>query len=310
MRKLAFIILVLLFAFALWLTTRTEPAVAPISTETSSPTATSLSGVVREAGPGIERDAMAAPSEARPAEFTPEGRTAGALLVRVVDEKDNPVPMVGIVITPFDGRSPVIHGRTSATDAQGVARIDDLPAEKAKIRLDRGTTRIVAVRPGAITDVKFALPSGTTVEGSVVDAQGQPIPNATIWVRRRAGNSFGEPVGRSEADGTFRLRCLALSTFVGATAPGLAASAMQPVARSTYTPQNMKFVLGFSCRQDSGTRARCDRPAARGRRHPNRRPDRWPRRDHCPWNRAPRLVARAAAQRERRLLRGHIRATG
>jgi RNA polymerase sigma factor (sigma-70 family) len=110
---------------------------------------------------------------------------------------------------PFRGR----------TDEDGLAVFDALFAGPVRLRLDRGWRFDVAVTAGATTSAEFSLPEGERVEGRVVDARGDPVPGAEVWLW--AGDSWnGSRAVTAGDDGSFHLKGLRGQVRVGARAGG------------------------------------------------------------------------------------------
>jgi len=137
----------------------------------------------------------------------------GELQLIVVDDEDHPVPnarvrvvsvMPSTATTPFD----------DFTDEYGRVAVGPLGAGYVAITIDAKTVRRTMranIEPGRRTDVTLATPVGAAVIGVVRDADGRPIPGATIRSapRPRAPGSEGmiedSLKAVSDANGVYRM---------------------------------------------------------------------------------------------------------
>jgi hypothetical protein len=119
------------------------------------------------------------------------GRLAGRV---VAEETGDPLRNARVVLSPGAAEAPVV-----LTDGDGRFAFGRLPAGRYTVSatksgyagssaLARTAVRrpvIVAVGDGAgVTDVIVSLPRGAAIAGRVQDDQGEPIPNANIFVER------------------------------------------------------------------------------------------------------------------------------
>ncbi|MCC7397554.1 MAG: sigma-70 family RNA polymerase sigma factor [Planctomycetes bacterium] len=206
----------------LWLAAVTQPpaSVAPPAAPTD----------VAQAGLPAPRDDLGAATNGESARSTAAvGDLAEAeLVVRVVDRRGQPVPRVGIVVTPANGRDPVLFRRRAVTDAQGEARVAGGNDCDRIVACDRSASTAVAA--GARL-AQLTVADGHELRGRVVDAAGAPVADAHIWLGDAdAGPWRGNDVARSDADGRFLLTHVAAGSFVAARHDTLARSEVAAVA--------------------------------------------------------------------------------
>ena len=160
-----------------------------------------------------------------------DGATTGALLLHVV-WGDDKTPAEDVAYKLFRGGDDELFGQPRArTDADGDARFTGLLPGRVFAELMRpdagndGFARAEIVA-GQETRVEVTLPLGMTAVGRVVDGGGAPIADAEVLA---CGWGGGEtlPIGRSDADGRFRLRGIATHCHIGARAHGFAASPLR-----------------------------------------------------------------------------------
>ncbi|MBL8731913.1 MAG: sigma-70 family RNA polymerase sigma factor [Planctomycetes bacterium] len=206
--------------FGIWVVAVTQPpaSVAP-------PAPTDVAQAVRPA----PRSDMGAATNGEPMRSTAAvGDLAEAeLLVRVVDRRGQPVPRVGIVVTPANGRDPVLFRRRAVTDAQGEARVAGGNDCDRIVACDRAASTAVAAGDRV---AELTVADGHELRGRVVDAAGAPVADAHIWLGDAdAGPWRGNDVARSGADGRFLLTHVATGSFVAARHDTLARSEVAAV---------------------------------------------------------------------------------
>src|SRR6185436_13206533 len=116
-----------------------------------------------------------------------------------------------------------------ATDASGTARFRGLEPGPWYVRLLRGREDSARVREGRETELTLAILAGVTVEGRVVDARGEPVAEAEVWLSERYRNDVGHVVTRSDAHGEFTLPCVGPDHWLGARKGGFAPSTLRGV---------------------------------------------------------------------------------
>ena len=153
--------------------------------------------------------------------------TTGSLLVRA-EYADEPKIAAGrtIIVAP-PGADFRVGTRRAVTDAEGIARFDDLPpgtvrVETPLITVDASWAEIV---PGTSTECTLQLRGGMTVTGTVVDAGGVPVGSAIVEAAHPGmQGSDAAPIAVTATDGTFTIRECLVYCLVGARAEGHAAS--------------------------------------------------------------------------------------
>jgi RNA polymerase sigma-70 factor (ECF subfamily) len=190
---------------------------------------------VSEPDAEVEVALAAAPAAREPAAAAdsapPAPRAAGAtLLVRVRWESDGaPAAGIGLTLWPTDARVPELGARQGETDADGRATFAGVAPGRQRVFTDRGGEQELELAEGEQRELELVLPPGLDVEGRVVDARGDPVAGAEVWLEGQDPSALGgRVVTRARADGGFRLRALgarqALSAFAPGFAPALLAS--------------------------------------------------------------------------------------
>lgn len=134
-----------------------------------------------------------------------------------VDAQDRPISAVHASVIPREGR-PGMNARPSADeppDANGRFRVRDLWAGAFTLRLDASGfstyySKPLEVAVGQSLDLgRVILDRGGTVQGVVVDDQGQAVPGAEVWLVEQPLNGVTLQYDRkpafSDASGRFRL---------------------------------------------------------------------------------------------------------
>jgi protocatechuate 3,4-dioxygenase beta subunit len=149
------------------------------------------------------------------------GRPVEGVQVMLTSQGSSAVPLASGAVRPPDPfrrhalNDPRVARTFASTDAQGAWRIDDVIAGPYLARatfegIDRDAAAApVVVRSGATETVDLTLGGGTTIEGTVVDLDGEPVAGATLQAQDPANRDGTQPRwahARTDADGRFALR--------------------------------------------------------------------------------------------------------
>jgi protocatechuate 3,4-dioxygenase beta subunit len=200
--------------------------------------------------PAAQRDAVAPAAGA--GEVDPDAATA-TLAVHVTFADGAAAPDVGLYVQLGgpDRWGPVA---SLVSDGNGDAETP-VPAGPLRLSSDRGRTQEVALAPHERKQVAFVLDAGVEVEGIVRDAEQRAVGDAGIWLTTHdAAWCNGRVVGRSAADGTFRLRAVPKDQSLGALAPGHAPSALVDLdlLDTKSPPVHVELLLGGDGAELSG----------------------------------------------------------
>lgn len=143
-------------------------------------------------------------------------------------EVGDPVTNVGATLQPV-GRDPLFYSYRTCSDATGALRFDNLAPGSYVLQLDRGLRKAIRVAAGR-NDLGIELADDQRLRGRVVDARGQPLAAAAIWVADRPGHVWsGQIVGHTADDGTFELRGVRPMMLVTALVDGFASPPLQAI---------------------------------------------------------------------------------
>ncbi|MEM7200206.1 MAG: sigma-70 family RNA polymerase sigma factor [Planctomycetota bacterium] len=175
------------------------------------------------------------------ASTTPAPST-GTLHVSVTFGRDGtPVPFARVQLWPLDVDQAALHDRWLTADADGLVRATDLPPGPYRLRALRGGETHVDFRAGLPRRAAVSVPAGVAVEGLVVDAAGQPVADAGVFVSLPGQLDEITLATRTDAHGAFALRDVEAGRIVSARAPGLATSS--PVRLKAETAMPVRFAL-------------------------------------------------------------------
>jgi RNA polymerase sigma factor (sigma-70 family) len=119
--------------------------------------------------------------------------------------------------------------REAVADAAGVAAIDGVEAGSYAVRLDRVQVQEqVELEPGELEELRIEVPDGLTVQGHVIDAEGQGLAGAEVLLSEPWSLGGMLSVGRSESDGAFQIRGATANSTVSARLAGWV-PALQPI---------------------------------------------------------------------------------
>ncbi|MSR63504.1 MAG: sigma-70 family RNA polymerase sigma factor [Planctomycetes bacterium] len=229
-KKLVVVSVALLAALVWWGVQRVERAPAGNSVAVAENPPVALEAprerapVAAEAEPAREELSVApVPQAHAPA----AAELLGRLLVHVRGPDGAPAPGELVLLTPPGGRNddPLV----GTADERGEARFDTLAPGSWYVRLLRGREDQGNVRAGHECELTLALFDGVTVEGRVLDARGEPVPAADVWLSERYRPNLGHVVARADAQGAFTLRQVGPDHWLGARKNGFAPSALRGV---------------------------------------------------------------------------------
>lgn len=117
-------------------------------------------------------------------------------------------------------------GRMSTRSAEdGAFAFPQLGAGSYTLGTDRGdqlASVVIADEPA--TDIRLVIPRGCQLTGTVVDEEGTPVANASVWLSERFVLEAGSIVATSDARGRFDISSVGTQRYVGARAEGYAPS--------------------------------------------------------------------------------------
>lgn len=154
--------------------------------------------------------------------------TALAVIVRDADGRS--LPGVGLYLAATSGIDPAVSSLRATTGADGRAEFANVPAAHCTLRSDRGSA--VAVTAG-MHALELVCDRGLDLRGRVVDAAGNPIESARIWLSSSGDKPLeGTEVGLTGADGTFALRDVQPGSLLAVHARGFAPIPARPVRQA------------------------------------------------------------------------------
>lgn len=168
--------------------------------------------------------------------------TTGTVAIHVLWHDRTPAPGVQVLLAGQD------EYRSLLTDAQGVARYDDLQPGGYYANIERGSYRGMddieqprfEITAGAEATVEIVVADALDLTGVVVDGSDRPIAGAEILVD---GARLPVVVARTGADGRFAVQDVNRYSSVGARAAGLAPSFQRSVTGSRGATVELRFVL-------------------------------------------------------------------
>jgi protocatechuate 3,4-dioxygenase beta subunit len=199
----------------------------------------------------------------------------GEVAGRVVDADGQPVEEASVLAQATDAPYAPGFGDGSgvADEGEGAFAVRDLAAGTYVLQVGapgRGeaTLRDVRVVAGRTTDVgTIVLARGGAIRGTVVDADGEGVPGATVTAERDVSFSTGQLAAQTGTTGAFEIRGVPPGTFsVTAEHPAFATSPPQVAAVDPdREPKPLRFVLRQGGRIEGQALHRDGRPFVGGR---------------------------------------------
>lgn len=139
----------------------------------------------------------------------------GTLVVKVLDDRGRPLTGVDVRI-----ENPRLHWSTGkSTGEDGTAAFDRLAAGYWMIRALVGDREIrTAIRVEERGTVESVLGGVTSLEGTILGPEGEPIVGATVWIRPPTGSpdtlTGSRTSGRTNGEGHYRVTGLSAGTYM------------------------------------------------------------------------------------------------
>ncbi len=205
-------------------------------------------------------------SESSPSAAASRPATGASLTVRLTWGDDHsPATGVFVHVVEWGARSGVRKTRELQSDDRGIILMTDLAPGHVGMYVDRGGGKTVTLKAGDAMTVEIEIPAGPTVAGAVVDLDGKPVGGADVWLSDYGNQTEGRVVARTDARGSFMLRCVTPMRWVAARAEGHAASGAYLIdeakPRETVT---VRLRLGGPAGVVRGTVARADGSSVEG----------------------------------------------
>jgi hypothetical protein len=163
--------------------------------------------------------------------------TTGTLSLTITWSDGTPAADLEARVTDV-GRN-ALEPLAARTDAAGRCTIEGLRPGRAWVTLSRmDFQRTVEVVAGTSSELALQLARGWDVEGVVVDAQGNPVAGATVWLGDLAASIDSSYAAATTApDGSFGLRSCVDYAALWARAPGHAPSLLRLIKETRNQPE-------------------------------------------------------------------------
>lgn len=190
-----------------------------------------------------EAEPVRAPPAAAPGGAAAVAPATGALAVRVVWGADHAKAAgIGVTLITQSGANPQAGALEATSDDEGRCSFTGVAAGDCLLLGDRGGSLPTQIEPGATRDVELTIPRGVVLAGVVVDARGEGVRDAEVWLSGER-SSLGRVVARSDSEGRFTIRSVTPPQAIGARAAGFAPSALQSFHFGAHGLTQLRLVL-------------------------------------------------------------------
>lgn len=219
MKKLLAVTFAVLLGGA-WLLWPTTDAMRPVAT---GPAANPIAAAITT-DPVVDSPAAIAPPRT---EGEPVGARAdtATVVVHATWADGGAAAAMWVCLQPVDAHW--LTQRWQLADDRGFARFADVVPGPHRVRSRHGGSVEVDVTDARVREVELRIPDGIDVRGTVVDQQGRPVTGAILVLG--SGEADALEVGRSDGNGAFFLRSLAVKARIAAFADGVSGSQAVPV---------------------------------------------------------------------------------
>jgi len=171
----------------------------------------------------------------------------GSLVVRIL-QKDSGEPLAGVpVVVQRSGalrHETLFPAAVGVTAGDGAARFDRVLQGSYELRALPSTAEADAwVSAGKTNEVDLNIAAGVRVEGDVVDANGTPVPGASIYLDTGLTRSWAT-LARADGQGRFVVRGVSSGFRIGARHAGFAPSPHHSVRGADGSTVRLRIVLG------------------------------------------------------------------
>ena len=166
----------------------------------------------------------------------------GSLVLRFHRRENRSVPVTGVKCQIRGGSDAYKEGGQS--NAEGLVKFDSIPAGRVYLETFFTMVRAFRIKGGENGPINIAVPSAFNLSGRVVDAKGEPLAGAGIYMTYRGTKAY-ERVAQSDANGEFFLLQCHVESYCFASAPKHASSVWRYVTNDAGSGM-MVFRLGES----------------------------------------------------------------
>ncbi len=166
----------------------------------------------------------------------------GALTVKLKWSDGSAAGAIALVVQCVGDPAPRDERFHARTDDAGEAHFDTLFAGAVSIDSDRGPRFEADVKAGETRTVELTLPKAEGVAGKVVDSDGRPVADASIFVSDTLVADVSPIRGRTGADGSFFIRDVNARRSIGARAAGFQPSTLFQVGEMPVDTAGVRTV--------------------------------------------------------------------
>ena len=120
------------------------------------------------------------------------------------DDDGSPAPGIGVSTFDSTRANPFLHRQRDVTDSDGRASFEVRAPVEIRGYLDQGESGSIQLKPDEEKVLELTAERWAVVSGRVVDHEGNPEPDAQVWISAGSNYSNGSVVATTLGDGALR----------------------------------------------------------------------------------------------------------
>lgn len=145
-------------------------------------------------------------------------------LTALWDSDESPAQGRGFKVLAWDSKAPERSQWHVETNAEGEAHLEALPLGTLLVYGNLSGGGRVEILPGETAELVCRLPAGIELKGRVLDPDGSPVPDATIWISDYGNDEYGCVAAITDRRGRYAIEGVSGGREMGAYCKGFSPS--------------------------------------------------------------------------------------